>query len=130
MTFEEINHCVGIVEVNNYQIHDPGSAGYRGVFPLTSLISHSCAPNVRLAIERRGNCSNRAIAAVDIEKGVYVSSLDSYRFAFSTLMAEICPLPITKPRSASLSPLLEPLNSIFKQGEKKNSPRHGPNRGG
>ncbi len=37
----EIAKMTGIAEVNNHEIYNPtGSSGYRGVFPLTSLMSH------------------------------------------------------------------------------------------
>ena len=62
--------AVGIVEVNNYEISNAsGGCGFRGVFPVTSLLSHSCVPNASLAMRKTGSCRNSCVAAVDIEAG-------------------------------------------------------------
>ena len=40
-TFEEVAHIVGITEVNNCEIYNSdGLTGIRGLFPVTSLMSH------------------------------------------------------------------------------------------
>ncbi len=44
-------------------------SGYRGLYPLTSLLSHSCQPNCRPVISKTGRCGSRCIATVDIEAG-------------------------------------------------------------
>ena len=51
ITSEDVQRAFGIVEVNNYELANrSGNCGVRGVLPLTSLLSHSCVPNARLAI--------------------------------------------------------------------------------
>ena len=50
-TAEDVQRAFGIVEVNNYELaNKSGNCGIRGILPLTSLLSHSCVPNARLAI--------------------------------------------------------------------------------
>ena len=42
--FTEVAKVVGIVEINNYEIYnEDGITGFRGLFPLTSLMSHKYA---------------------------------------------------------------------------------------
>ncbi|XP_059095448.1 SET domain-containing protein SmydA-8-like [Tigriopus californicus] len=64
-----VTEALGVVEVNNYEIYNPLDCGYRGIFPMTSLMTHSCAPNSRHAMEKKSPWSNRCIATVDIPKG-------------------------------------------------------------
>jgi hypothetical protein len=46
----EINHVLGVLEVNAFEItSDDGDRG-RGLFPLTSLMSHSCISNTRYVL--------------------------------------------------------------------------------
>ena len=46
-SISEINHVIGVLEVNAFEIStDEGWRG-RGVFPLTALMSHSCISNTR-----------------------------------------------------------------------------------
>jgi len=48
-SFEEVAKIVGITEVNNCEIfNQDGLSGIRGLFPITSLMSHSCVPNCRV----------------------------------------------------------------------------------
>eukprot|EP00094_Tigriopus_californicus_P006405 TCALIF_06169-PA protein Name:"Similar to msta Protein msta, isoform A (Drosophila melanogaster)" AED:0.10 eAED:0.21 QI:43/0/0/1/1/0.75/4/0/454 len=63
-----VTEALGVVEVNNYEIYNPLDCGYRGIFPMTSLMTHSCAPNSRHAMEKKSPWSNRCIATVDIPK--------------------------------------------------------------
>ena len=50
-TSEDVERAFGIAEVNNYELaNKSGNCGVRGLLPLTSLLSHSCVPNSRLAI--------------------------------------------------------------------------------
>ena len=52
-TEPEIERVIGIIEVNNYELlNSTGVCGVRGLFPFTSLMSHSCVPNSRVAIKR------------------------------------------------------------------------------
>ena len=44
-TEREINHVVGLLEVNAFEVTGRGRG--RGVFPLTALMSHSCISNTR-----------------------------------------------------------------------------------
>lgn len=69
-----ITEALGVVEVNNYEIYNPMDCGYRGLFPMTSLMTHSCAPNSRHTIEKKSPWSNRCIATVDILKGIIVAN--------------------------------------------------------
>ncbi len=44
----EVNHAMGAAEVNCYEVSNrTGDCGVRGVFPVTSLMSHSCLSNTR-----------------------------------------------------------------------------------
>jgi hypothetical protein len=42
---EEVNHVIGVLDVNAFEISAVGRG--RGVFPLTALMSHSCISNAR-----------------------------------------------------------------------------------
>ena len=44
-TEREINHVIGLLEVNAFEVTGRGRG--RGVFPLTALMSHSCISNTR-----------------------------------------------------------------------------------
>jgi hypothetical protein len=46
LTLETILKLTGIVETNGHEIGD----GYRGLFPVVSLLSHSCIANCRQSI--------------------------------------------------------------------------------
>ncbi len=73
VTLDEVNQSVGVAEVNCYEISNrTGDCGVRCVYPVTSLLSHDCAPNCRLAAAP-ATCSNRCIAAVDIAEGEELS---------------------------------------------------------
>ena len=55
-TAEDVQRAFGVAEVNNYELaNKSGNCGIRGLLPLTSLLSHSCVPNCRLAISSGGN---------------------------------------------------------------------------
>ena len=46
-SFEEVARIVGITEVNNCEIfNQDGLSGIRGLFPITSLMSHRYESNV------------------------------------------------------------------------------------
>ena len=49
---DEINHVLGVLEVNAFEITT--SEGYRGrgLFPLTALMSHGCLSNTRYVSHR------------------------------------------------------------------------------
>ena len=44
-TEREINHVIGLLEVNAFEVTGRGRG--RGVFPLTALMSHCCISNTR-----------------------------------------------------------------------------------
>ena len=47
-TEDEVNHVIGSLEVNAFEVTAPSGLGRgRGVYPLTSLMSHSCISNAR-----------------------------------------------------------------------------------
>jgi len=61
---------VGIIEVNNYEIYNPEKdSGNRGLFPITSIMSHNCTPNCRPVVQKTWPFENQCIATVDIEAG-------------------------------------------------------------
>jgi len=63
-TEEEVNHVIGSLEVNAFEVSSsPGGRG-RGVYPLTSLMSHSCISNARYIIHDDFHVEVRATVAI------------------------------------------------------------------
>ena len=49
-TEEEVNHVIGVLEVNAFEVEattEQGEAVGRGVWPLLAKLSHSCVSNAR-----------------------------------------------------------------------------------
>ena len=69
MSEQEIIRAIGILEVNCYEVKNYVTFGVRGLFPLTSLLSHSCVPNSRSVWDQGAPWGNKTIAATDIKKG-------------------------------------------------------------
>ena len=88
-TLDEVAQIVGITEVNNCEIYNPdGLTGIRGLFPVTSLMSHkyagllyslmllsilafyfSCVPNCRIIQHHEQPYKSYCMAAKRIMKG-------------------------------------------------------------
>ena len=65
----EADHAAGAADVNCYEVANrTGDCGVRGVFPVTSLMSHDCAPNTRMAMDG-DSCSNRCVASRNVAAG-------------------------------------------------------------
>ncbi len=64
-----MSHAVGVAEVNNVEIRS-GPCGVRAVYPLTSLLSHSCVPNARSIV---GATFAGVIASVDVAQNQELS---------------------------------------------------------
>ncbi len=43
----EINHVIGALEVNAFEVTSAQGGRGRGVFPMTALMSHNCISNAR-----------------------------------------------------------------------------------
>ena len=66
---KDIQAAVGKLEVNAYEIHDYIGAGYRGLFPLASLVNHGCLPNTRMIWSQEPPFRNQMIATRNISEG-------------------------------------------------------------
>ncbi|CAB4060393.1 SMYD [Lepeophtheirus salmonis] len=74
MNEKHILQAMGIVEVNNYEIYNStGSAGFRGLYCLTSLLSHDCVPNARPIISHKSPFKTIMMATRDIHAGEMVT---------------------------------------------------------
>ena len=69
LSSEEIMNAIGILEVNAYEIKNLISGGYRGLFPLASLVSHRCVPNCRMIWNTEAPFENKVVAAQDLKAG-------------------------------------------------------------
>ena len=52
-TQEEVNHVIGLLEVNAYEVEVKAERGVgvgRGVFPLLAKLNHSCVSNARWGV--------------------------------------------------------------------------------
>lgn len=69
---EVLNRCIGVLEVNNHEIHLTSSgAGYRAFYPVAHTMSHVCAPNSIHVRDTSGETGYAAkcVATVDISEG-------------------------------------------------------------
>ncbi|QQP49828.1 Msta_ isoform A [Caligus rogercresseyi] len=74
MNKEDIMRALGIVEVNSYEIFNAtGSTGFRGLYCLTSLLSHDCTPNARPVMTQKDPYECRLIASRDIQTGEVIN---------------------------------------------------------
>ncbi|XP_023338881.1 protein msta isoform X2 [Eurytemora carolleeae] len=79
----EINHVIGCLEVNSFEINLVKGGRGRGVFPLLALLSHSCVSNVKYVYEDTEDGGWMTCAAtVLIREGEelldhYISNLES-----------------------------------------------------
>lgn len=46
-TQKEVDHVVGVLEVNAFEVTSSEGHRGRGLYPLTALMSHSCISNTR-----------------------------------------------------------------------------------
>ena len=63
-TEEEVNHVIGSLEVNAFEVTSPDCGRGRGVYPLTSLMSHNCISNARYIIHDDFHVEVRATTAI------------------------------------------------------------------
>ena len=68
-TNEEIRNAIGVLEVNGYEIKNLQTCGYRGLFPLTSLVSHKCIPNCKMVLNTEAPYTNKMVAGQDLKAG-------------------------------------------------------------
>eukprot|EP00092_Neocalanus_flemingeri_P045750 GFUD01051271.1.p1 GENE.GFUD01051271.1~~GFUD01051271.1.p1 ORF type:complete len:551 (-),score=122.42 GFUD01051271.1:56-1708(-) len=73
-TEEEIMNAIGILEVNAYEIKSFLTSGYRGLFPLASLVSHQCVQNCRMVWNTEAPYDNKVVAAQDLKAGEEIAS--------------------------------------------------------
>jgi hypothetical protein len=71
---DQIMNAVGILEVNAYEINSRIGCGYRGLFPLSSLVNHKCVPNCRMIWNTESPYQNKVVAAQDIGAGEEIST--------------------------------------------------------
>lgn len=57
-TESEILNMVGIVDTNAHEISNRNGIGFRGVFPVVSLMSHQCIVNTRQIMSKEMPFSN------------------------------------------------------------------------
>ena len=46
-TQQEVDHVVGVLEVNAFEVTSQDGGRGRGLYPLTALMSHGCLSNTR-----------------------------------------------------------------------------------
>lgn len=66
---ETIYRIIGVLETNAYEIHGNGQSGYRGLFPLSSLMSHGCVANSNHRFSIAPPYALACRASVDIKEG-------------------------------------------------------------
>lgn len=71
---EEVDHVVGVLEVNAFEVTSRDGHRGRGLYPLTALMSHSCLSNTRYVFSnnfirsrrQKEQESNKKLSKVDI----------------------------------------------------------------
>ena len=92
-TPEEINHVIGLIEVNAFEVKlGPGQDTGRGVFPLLAKLSHGCVSNCRYVNVGDGTLME-CRATVSIKEGDeildhYVSPLDNTQKRIESLRCQ------------------------------------------
>jgi len=75
-TAEEVEHVSGVIDVNSIRLATHG----HGVYPMTSIMSHSCLANTKTIMNEDGSVDVRAVLEIkrgqEISKS-YVSSLET-----------------------------------------------------
>ena len=68
-THEEVTKVLGILSVNSFCVHDGDEegTGLTGLYPWTSLLSHSCRPNIKIVT--KPDFSYICSAVIDIGQG-------------------------------------------------------------
>ncbi len=80
---EEVHHVLGILSVNSFVVHDTDEDNMDliGLYPWTSLMSHSCVPNTRIATSE--DFGYVCQAATRIPEGAeIVTSYHHYHYQF------------------------------------------------
>ena len=73
-TSEEVRNTIGILEVNAYEIKNLQTCGYRGLFPLASLVSHKCVPNCKMVWNTESPYTNKMVAGQDLKAGEEIAT--------------------------------------------------------
>ncbi|TRY61892.1 hypothetical protein TCAL_06674 [Tigriopus californicus] len=72
---EKLHRIVGILEVNAYELYASATgAGFRGIFCVGSLLSHSCIANTTHMWSKSPPFVNKCIASVSIKQGTEICS--------------------------------------------------------
>ncbi|XP_023331827.1 protein msta [Eurytemora carolleeae] len=71
---EDIQHAVGLLEINCFELRSYGDAGYRGIFAIGSLASHSCSSNAKMIFGKEPPFLSKLVATQDIPKGVEITT--------------------------------------------------------
>eukprot|EP00096_Caligus_rogercresseyi_P012657 TRINITY_DN5373_c0_g1_i1.p1 TRINITY_DN5373_c0_g1~~TRINITY_DN5373_c0_g1_i1.p1 ORF type:complete len:578 (-),score=111.95 TRINITY_DN5373_c0_g1_i1:77-1810(-) len=84
---EEILHIIGVLDVNSVKIHGPNTDGDRldmypghALYPLTSLLSHSCSSNSKTILKVDYSTECRAVVRIPAGQEItkqYVSPLET-----------------------------------------------------
>ena len=65
----EVNHIIGSLEVNAFEVSSPAQGRGRGVYPLTALMSHNCISNARYYKIHHGRLLHRGYNFLDFIAG-------------------------------------------------------------
>ena len=71
---EDIRKAVGILEVNAYEIENYGGSGFRGLYPLSSLVNHGCIDNCTMVMQKQHPYTNTVVAARNLSAGDEIQS--------------------------------------------------------